>query len=177
MLAVTPARDELLVGVAPLRRQHRQAAEALDAAKAGGALDDLQPIEEPRGAIVAAAEIEADHAAEAAHLALRDGVIGVRLEARVVDALDASALLRAALATASALAFCRSTRTASVLSPRPSAYAAYGSRTAPTSLRALSTFSISSLGPASAPAVTSLWPLRYFVALCITTSTPSASGC
>ena len=46
---------------------------------------------------------------------------------------------RAALAMASALAFCRSTRTASVLSPLPSAYAAYGSRTAPTSFRALST--------------------------------------
>ncbi len=30
---------------------------------------------------------------------------------------------------------------------------------------------------ATAPAVTSLWPLRYFVALCMTTSTPSASGC
>ena len=43
---------------APLRGQDRQAAQALDAAEAGGALDDLQPIEEPRGAIVAAAEID-----------------------------------------------------------------------------------------------------------------------
>ncbi len=31
--------------------------------------------------------------------------------------------------------------------------------------------------PASAPAVTSLWPFRYFVALCMTRSTPSAIGC
>ena len=48
------ARDagggELLVGEAVLRRQHRQAAEALGAAEAGGALDDLEPIEDPAGA-------------------------------------------------------------------------------------------------------------------------------
>ncbi len=45
---------QLLVGVAVLRRQHRQADEALDAAEARRALDDLQPIEEPRGALVLA---------------------------------------------------------------------------------------------------------------------------
>ncbi len=37
--------------------------------------------------------------------------------------------------------------------------------------------SMSAALPASAPAVTSEWPLMYFVALCITRSTPSAIGC
>ena len=36
---------------------------------------------------------------------------------------------------------------------------------------------MSACGPASTPAVTSLWPFKYFVALCITTSTPSEIGC
>ena len=82
---------QFLVGVAPLGRQHRQAAEALDATQAGGALDDLQAIEEPRRARVAAADVEADHAPEPAHLALGDGVIGMRLEAGIVNAFDPSA--------------------------------------------------------------------------------------
>ena len=56
---------QLLVGVPPLRREHRQADQALDAAEAGRALDDLQPIVDALGAIVAAVQIEADHAAEA----------------------------------------------------------------------------------------------------------------
>ncbi len=71
MLAVTPARASSSAGVAPLRRQDGQAAEALDAAQAGGALDHLEPVEEPRRAVVAAAEIQAHHAAKAAHLTAR----------------------------------------------------------------------------------------------------------
>ena len=73
---------QLLLGVPPLRRQHRQAAEALHAAKARRALEDGQPIEETRRALVAAAEIEADHAAEAAHLPRGDRVIRVRRRGR-----------------------------------------------------------------------------------------------
>ena len=87
---------ELLLGVAPLRCEHGQAAEALDSAKAGGPFDDLQAVEESRGPIVASSEIEADHPAKAGHLALRDGVIGVRHEARVVDPRYASPLLELA---------------------------------------------------------------------------------
>ena len=68
---------ELLVRVAPLRGQHRQAAQAFDAAQAGGALEHLQPIEEARRALEAAAEVDADHAAEAAHLLARHRVIGM----------------------------------------------------------------------------------------------------
>ena len=36
---------------------------------------------------------------------------------------------------------------------------------------------MSGAAPASAPAVTSLCPFRYFVAECMTRSTPSAIGC
>ena len=46
MPLVTPALSQLLVGVAPLRRQHRHADQALDAAEAGRALDDLQAVVE-----------------------------------------------------------------------------------------------------------------------------------
>ena len=69
-------------------------------------------------------------------------------------------------------------RSGSVFSPRPSAYAGCGSMTVPSSRRA---FSIGATQRAPArsrtPPVTSLWPFRYFVALCIARSTPSASGC
>ena len=49
-------RPQLLVGEAVLRRQHRQAAEALDAAEARRALNDLQAIEDAAGGLVAAAD-------------------------------------------------------------------------------------------------------------------------
>ena len=85
---VTPARCQLLVGEAVLRRENRQAAQALDAAEACGALDDLEPIERTISGRLPALHIDADHAAEARHLARRDGVIGMRGQTRVVDALD-----------------------------------------------------------------------------------------
>ncbi len=43
-------------------------------------------------------------------------------------------------------------------------------------LRAGSSLPMISARPASAPATMSLWPLRYFVAECITRSTPRSSG-
>ena len=49
--------------------------------------------------------------------------------------------------------------------------------TVPTRRRTFAIGSTSALGPATLPPVTSLWPFRYFVALCIARSTPSASGC
>ena len=64
MLRVIAGFRELLVRVAPLRRQHRQAAQAFDAAEAGGAAEHLQAIEEALGAARAAAEVDAHHAAE-----------------------------------------------------------------------------------------------------------------
>src|SRR5258706_6023083 len=68
------ARDagfgELGVAMAPLRRDDGQAAEALDAAKARGPLEDFQAIEESLRTGLSAAQIDADHAAEALHLFL-----------------------------------------------------------------------------------------------------------
>src|SRR5262249_56110236 len=88
------ARDagglQLFVAVAPLRRQDRHADQALDAAEAGGALDDLQPIVHALGTIVAALEIERDHAPKAGHLALGDLVVGVRRQPGIVHAADAT---------------------------------------------------------------------------------------
>src|SRR3954468_23516794 len=78
----------------PLRREHRQAAETLDAAEAGGTPEDLEPVEEALAAGLPAADVDADHAAVAAHLTLRQRVIGMRFEAGVIDLLDAAALLR-----------------------------------------------------------------------------------
>jgi len=80
-------------------------------------------------------------------------------------------------ATAIAFSLWRVMRTPSVLSPRPRAYAACGSSTAPSTFRIAITRSTSGADPAITPAVTSLWPFRYLVALCITRSTPSAIGC
>jgi len=52
-------RLELRVGVSPLRREHGQADEALDAAQACGAADHLQAIEGTRRPLVVAAKIDA----------------------------------------------------------------------------------------------------------------------
>ena len=179
MPRVTPARSSSSSRVAPLRGQDRQAAQALDAAEAGGAPDHLSRSKKRAARVVAAADVDADHAAEAAHLLPRERVIRMRLEARVVDPRRrARSLRRASAATAIALALWRCDPDVPASSGRGRARrrrtdrgrrraAGAPSRSAP-SARA---------GPASAPAVTSLWPLRYFVALCMTRSTPSAIGC
>ncbi len=73
-----------LVVQAELRGQDRQAAQALDTAQAGRALEELQAIEGAEGRRLSAREVDADHAAEAAHLRLRDGVVRMRRQARVV---------------------------------------------------------------------------------------------
>ena len=70
------------------------------------------------------------------------------------------------------------TRRSSVRSPRISRNASNGCRMSPCALRMSRARSNSASARAkhSAPAITSEWPLRYFVAECITTSAPSASG-
>ena len=66
--------------------ENRQATEALDAAEAGGALDQLKTVERSAGGPLAAQQVHAYHAPESGHLPLRDGVILVRRKARVVHA-------------------------------------------------------------------------------------------
>ena len=76
--------------MAPLRGQHRKTAQAFHAAEAGGALEDLQAIEEAGRPLVAAAEVDADHPAESRHLLRGDGMVGVLRQPRVVHGLDAA---------------------------------------------------------------------------------------
>src|SRR5581483_3023880 len=87
------ARDtritQLLVGVPPLRGQHRQADQALDAAKAGGALDDLESVVAVRRALVIRGEIEAHHTTKPGHLLLRNRVVGMIRQSWVIDAAHA----------------------------------------------------------------------------------------
>ena len=68
-------------------------------------------------------------------------------------------------ATASAVWFCRATRTPRVFIPRSISHAAIGSRAWPHTCSSLRTSSITDSLPATAPASTSSWPFRYLVAL------------
>ena len=83
---------KLLVGMAAVRGQRRHAHQALDAAKAGGAPDDLQTIEDRCRPVEAACQVEADHAAESGHLTSGDRVVGMRRQARIPDLGDAPVL-------------------------------------------------------------------------------------
>src|ERR1044071_4563836 len=60
-----------------------------------------------------------------------------------------------------AFSFCRCTRTASVLMPRKSSHAAWGSITPPKVLRVSWTLSMSWRGPAITPHSKSAWPPKY----------------
>ncbi len=75
------------------------------------------------------------------------------------------------------LELCCAILTASVLIPRSRRNAANGSTVPPNSFEALLILSITSFAPDTVPAMMSVWPPRYFVALCITTSIPSLCGC
>ena len=69
-------------------------------------------------------------------------------------------------ATTDAFARCRSMRTASVLIPRTNRYESKGGNTAPKAFCRNPIFSASAASFTTAtPAITSLWPARYFVAL------------
>src|SRR5688572_4977095 len=59
-----------------------------------------------------------------------------------------------------------------VFMPRPSAKAGSGSMTPPSSRRIFATGANNSRDPDNTPPVTSLWPLRYLVQLCIDRSMP-----
>ena len=66
-----------------MRRQHRQAAQALDPSEAGSAHDQLQPIEQSGHPRKAAVQLQAHDPPEPAHLARRDRVVRMRFEPRV----------------------------------------------------------------------------------------------
>ena len=178
MLRVTPARGELLVRVPPLRRQHRQAAQALDAAEAGGALEDLQAIEEPLGA------------RPARRRGRRRPCRRSRVICFVASAWSGwtrgpgSRPSRRGVRSASQRATAMRVGVVA-LHPHRRASSGRGRSRTPRADRAMRAEQPARLldsahqraGPASAPAVTSLWPFRYLVTLCMTRSTPSAIGC
>ena len=102
----------------------------------------------------------------------------MRRQARVVHLADTRDRSPGTRRRACAFALCRAIRSGSVFSPRPSAYAGCGSITVPEQPpRLLDRRRAAPCDPVTTPPVTSLWPFRYFVALCIARSTPSASGC
>ena len=69
--------------------QRRLLDQRLDAAERRRDLRDLHRVDDARGGVEVALDLEAHDAAEAAHLAPRDVVPGVRRQAAVVHALDA----------------------------------------------------------------------------------------
>ena len=74
------------------------------------------------------------------------------------------------------VALCRSIRTASVFIPRSISQAQCGSSACPHTFMRSRTSSTNGSEPATAPAITSVWPLRYLVTLWMTTSAPCSSG-
>ena len=74
-------------------------------------------------------------------------------------------------------ALCRSIRSASVLVPRRTSHASNGPRIAPAAFCTNFSHSMSSSRVATTtPPTLSLWPLRYFVVLCMTRSAPNSIG-
>ena len=156
--------------------------EALDAAEALGEREDLAALEETPRARESVAQLEGDHAAEAAaHLAPRQRVLRMRFAAP-----GRRTRATFGLALEPARQFERVVAVplhahASVLMPRRTQEAVErtGDRTdrvlqerqALAQLRGAS-----SLLTTATPPITSEWPFRYFVVECTTTSKPSSSG-
>ncbi len=151
--------------------------QALDAAEARRELEQLEPLDRPAAASQPAAELEAEHAAEAGHLASGDGV------RRVAGASRGSARPRPRDAGAGARRRARRWRCAarragaSVRIPRVhepgverAQHRADVQRHVPDRLDQRRPV------PPTTPAEVSECPARYFVALCQTRSTPSSIG-
>jgi len=77
-----------------------------------------------------------------------------------------------------AVVHCLSTRTCNVRNPRSNSHASKGEHTAPLIVRCrfISSHTLLSRAATTAPATTSLCPLRYFVALCNVKSAPYSIG-
>ena len=151
--------------------------QGLDAAQARRDVRDAQRVDELGGALERAAHLEADHAAEAAHLPRRDGVLAVALEARVVHALDLRVLGEMARDRAGGCVR-RARRAARASSRRAGSGRTRADRPRRRARRGACGSSRSALDCRSArPPITSLCPARYLAAECSTRSAPSASAC
>ena len=103
----------------------------LDAAQALGQAEQPRPGEEAPGVLAASPQPDADHAAEVAHLAGGDLVVGMVAAGPDSRPARPSGCSASQSASACALAQCRSMRTASVLMPRRTSQASNGPGTPP----------------------------------------------
>ena len=113
-------------------------------------------------------ELERQHAAEAAHLALRQLVLRMGRQARVVD-VPHLRVRGQELAPAPGRSRCAARmRSGSVLVPRSTSHESNGLRIAPSAFCTNLSHSMSSSRDATTtPPTLSLWPFRYLVVLCV----------
>ncbi len=161
-----------------VRHQRRMLDQALDAAEAFGQREQPAAFEETARIVERPVEFGRDHAAEGAHLLLRQRVLGVARQTRDRTRGAPWDAVPARRRSASADAQWRSIRNASVLRPRSARNESNGPWMAPTAFcRNASRSRSSSLVPTIAtPPTMSEWPLRYFVVECTTRSKPYSSG-
>ena len=169
---------ERRAGDAGVRHPARVLDQRLDAAERLAEREHLDQLAHLERGLLAAAQPERHHAAEAAHLrAPRCRGRGARAGPGRAPG-DTPGWSTSSSTTRVGVAQCRSIRTPSVLMPRSTSHASNGPATAPIAFWWNASSSPSSASAAtSAPPTTSEWPPRYFVVECTTTSAPSASGC
>ena len=155
------------------RRMHGQRFHAAEAGRPAGV---PQPADEGVGGLETAGEFEREHPAETAHLAGGQRVLRVGRQARVVHPGHGRVAL-AAPRRAPGRCRCAGPRAAAGCAGRA---AAARRRTGRAPRRSAGRRPRSGpgarAGPASTPADTSEWPLRYLVALCQTRSMPKSVG-
>ena len=129
------------------------------------------------GAVEAALHPHREHAAEAVHLPLRERVVRMRCEAGMDHHLDRRMRLQP-FRQRLRVSQCARMRRCSVFRPRRARKLSNGPCTAPTEFCRNATCSASSASSptTSMPPTMSEWPLRYFVAECMTRSAPCSSG-
>ncbi len=108
--------------------------------------------------------------------AARDGVIGMRREPRVQHRADARGRASRSSRQAERVRVLPRHAHRQRLQARAQREAGTDRGSSPPAAGLARRDRRSAARPAMTPPVTSLWPLRYFVALCMTRSTPSASG-
>ena len=171
-----PMAAQLLVGQLVVAHDGGLLDERLDAAEARRDAGELGAIDDVARRLAAALDDEAHDAPAEAHLLRGDGVIGVGLEARVVDALDARMRLERAGDGERGRALPLHAE-----GERLHAAADEGRRVGIADRRRRRsrrsrTSEMRLVDPTTAPPRTSLWPPKYFVALCTERSTPKSSG-
>ena len=148
----------------------------LDVAQAGGERDVAERPDQAVG-LVAAADVERDHGAEAVlEQAAGQVEIGVRREPGIMDAGDPRMRSRVAWPAPGRWRWRDAARRLSVARPRRASQLSNGLPVWPNVEATDRMRSIRSRGPATAPSVRSLWPPISLVTECMTNVAPSSSG-